>query len=278
MPVPGPTELVRTPCRPADAEQACRSRIRGAQLPARRTTGRRRRVEGQPPVAGEPGLHPGMGFVVGDGPHAAFGVVRPAREADGDAGRDAEVPEHQRHRAREVLAVARARLRDEADECTARCGRRLVRVGEAAAATEPRLEGGRGGIRRACVAAYGDRQLRERCVRSELMMGGERLSNGATVILWPKRRHRDVAPEVEERSLLDELDRVHGLRLRELRRSRPRRVAPRGVPKPSGQAGGKRRETGDVRDQRRIACVEGNRHARPDEPSVRQPEHAHLLA
>jgi len=45
-------------------------------------------------------------------------------------------------------------------------------------ATDPHATAAGGA--RARVAAYGDRQLRERCVRSELMMGGERLRNGAT--------------------------------------------------------------------------------------------------
>ena len=46
----------------------------------------------------------------------AAGVVAPAREAGRDARRNAEVAEHERHRAREVLAVAPPRVRHELDE------------------------------------------------------------------------------------------------------------------------------------------------------------------
>ena len=43
-------------------------------------------------------------------------LPRPAREPDGDAGRDAEIAEHQRHRPGELLAVAELRALEEVDE------------------------------------------------------------------------------------------------------------------------------------------------------------------
>src|SRR5207302_1905233 len=115
------------------AEERERARgVRRAQAAAARS-----RVERQPAVAAEPDLDPRMCVVIGDRPRARALVVGPAREADGDARRDAEVAEHQRHRAREVLAVAALRLHDEADERWRSRLRWMLVVLEAAARAEP---------------------------------------------------------------------------------------------------------------------------------------------
>ena len=65
-------------------------------------------------MTGEPGLDPGMRVVIGHRPRAV--VPRPAREPDGDPGRYPEVPEHQRHRPGELLAVAELGADEEVDE------------------------------------------------------------------------------------------------------------------------------------------------------------------
>src|SRR5581483_12166409 len=94
--------------RPGRRQAARVERVRRAQLAALWTRCGSR-VERQPAVAAEPGLDPRVRGVVGDAPDAALRVVRPARKADDDTRGDAEIAEHQRHRAGEVLAVARAR-------------------------------------------------------------------------------------------------------------------------------------------------------------------------
>ena len=106
-----------------------------------------RRVERQPPVAVEPDLDPRVRIRVGDRPAALVLVEVSAGEARRDTGRDPEIPEHQRHRAREVLAVA-ATVRQEGDERRrAFAHRRRLVVGEVSARAEPRLQRDRRGVR-----------------------------------------------------------------------------------------------------------------------------------
>ena len=90
--------------------ESCR---RGAVIPGQRPPARGG-VERQPAVAGEPRLDPGVGVVVGHDPAVAIALA--AREAARDARRNAEEPEHQCHRAGEVLAVAALALGDEVGE------------------------------------------------------------------------------------------------------------------------------------------------------------------
>ena len=97
------------PERPHGVGRVGRERVHGRERPAAR-----RRVEREPPVAGEPGLDPGVRLLVGHGPDAR--LPGPRGEPDGDARRNAERPQHQRHRARVVLAVSRPRHLDEVDE------------------------------------------------------------------------------------------------------------------------------------------------------------------
>src|SRR5207237_8339535 len=108
---------------------------------------------------------PRMRVVIGDRPRARALVVGPAREADGDARRDAEVAEHQRHRAREVLAVAALRLHDEADERWRSRLRWMLVVLEAAARAEPRLDADRCPIPLPRAPCHPARGLRARLVR-----------------------------------------------------------------------------------------------------------------
>src|SRR5437660_12382576 len=105
---------------------------------ATRAGRRRRRVEREPAVSLEPDLDPGVRVVVGEAP-AGPGEGR-AGEADGDASRNADVPEHERHRAGEVLAVPAPSRERKADE-RRRDDSRVVRIREAAAGDEPALEG-----------------------------------------------------------------------------------------------------------------------------------------
>ena len=83
-----------------------RRRRRRATTPCtpRRPPAAGRRVERQPPVAVEPDLDPRVRS--SRRPAALVLVEVSAGEARRDAGRDPEIPQHQRHRAREVLAVA----------------------------------------------------------------------------------------------------------------------------------------------------------------------------
>src|SRR6185312_16539550 len=75
----------------------------------------RRGVERDPAPAREVDLDPVVSLVVGHRPLVLAGVVAPAREAGRDARRNAEVAEHERHRAREVLAITPLRVRHELD-------------------------------------------------------------------------------------------------------------------------------------------------------------------
>ena len=74
--------------------------------------------------------------------------VRPAREPGGDTGGNAQVAEHERHRAGEVLAVAALSLRHERDE-RRRAGdrRRVLVVRETAAVAQPRFDRDHGRVR-----------------------------------------------------------------------------------------------------------------------------------
>ena len=89
-------------------------RVRRVRVRRRQRAAPRRGIEGQPAMPGEPGLDPGVGIVIGHRPRAV--LPRSAREPDGDPGRNAEVPEHQRHRSGELLAVAELRANEEVDE------------------------------------------------------------------------------------------------------------------------------------------------------------------
>ena len=106
-----------------------------------------RRVERQPPVAVEPdSTH--VRIRVGDSPAALVLVEVSAGEVRRDTGRDPEIPEHQRHRAREVLAVAAIVPRQEGDERRrAFVHRRRLVIGEVFRSKEPRLQRDRRGVR-----------------------------------------------------------------------------------------------------------------------------------
>ena len=99
----------------AGAERPRRRRVRRAQLTA---LGTPRTGSGRTVASRSRGTmpRPRRGRRGPDRPDPPLRVVPAAREADRDAGRDAEVPEHERHRAREVLAVAGSTLGDESDE------------------------------------------------------------------------------------------------------------------------------------------------------------------
>ena len=120
-----------------------------------------------------------MGVQVADEPGVAVRAVRPAGKPDGDAGRNAEVAEHERHRSREVLAVAGTCLRDEADEWRRDHGR-AVRVAEPARDEEPLLEARNRVVRRPGAAGDLVRDLSEGPVRVEVRIGGEQALNPAT--------------------------------------------------------------------------------------------------
>ena len=134
-----PTAPAPTPCeralRARDVEGERRRRVR-AQKPA----ASRRRVERQPAVAGKPDLDPGVGVRVGDRPLAHGPVVAAGREPRGDSRRDAEVPQHQRHRACEVLAVPAAVPGDERDERRNTSSAAAALVVRESARAEPGLE------------------------------------------------------------------------------------------------------------------------------------------
>ena len=91
------------------------------------------------PWPGEPGLDPGVRVVIGHRPRAV--LPRPAREADGDAGRNPEVAQHQRHRPGELLAVAELRPLEEVDERRRPDrARRVLVVAEPAVRAQPALD------------------------------------------------------------------------------------------------------------------------------------------
>ena len=131
------------------------SRVRRAQLPST-GTGCRSRIEGQPAVAAEPHFDPRVRIVVGHAPHAVLRVIGSAREPNGDTCGHAEIAQHQRHGAGEMLAVAGVRPGHEVDERRGRTAvRRPVGVDEAARRAEPRHESRGGRVRRSRVP--GDR-------------------------------------------------------------------------------------------------------------------------
>ena len=89
-------------------------RVGGERVDHRERAPPGRRVEREPPVAGEPRLDPCVRVLVRDRPDT--GPPRPGREPDRDPGRNAEESQHHRHRARVVLAVPGACHLDEVDE------------------------------------------------------------------------------------------------------------------------------------------------------------------
>ena len=216
--------------------------------------------------------------MVGHGPHAGLRVVGAAREPDGDACRHAEIAQHQRHRAREVLAVAGSRLRDEADERRVGDNGRMARVREAAADAEPRFERKRGRIRAARAARHGDRGMLERRVARDLGMRVEHRVDGLQALRRPERGQSNARPDLEERVRLHERLRVQRPRAYELRRLRPRRVAPRRVLEAARQSGREERDPGLGPLQRCVARVERHRDAAADEMGVRKRLDGHLLA
>src|SRR6266542_6661909 len=84
--------------------------------------------------------------VIGDRPRVRVAVVDAADEALRDTRRNTEVPEHQGHGAREVLAVAALRVDDEVEQRIGSRRRRMRRVRETARAAQPRLERERGAV------------------------------------------------------------------------------------------------------------------------------------
>ena len=108
---------------------------------------RRRRVKREPAIPLEPHLDPRVRVMVGEHPRAGRAVVGRPGEADGDASRNSEISEHERHRPGEVLAVPAPRRRSEAARARAR-DVRVVRIREPAVDEEPALEVDDGGVRR----------------------------------------------------------------------------------------------------------------------------------
>ena len=117
-----------------EASKKSDDRVLRAQPPAAG-----RRVERQPPVAVEPDLDPRVRIRVGDRPAALVlvevSMVKPAATRAG-----IEIPEHQRHRAREVLAVAAVSGQEGDERRRAFAHRRRLVIGEVSAQAEPRLQ------------------------------------------------------------------------------------------------------------------------------------------
>ena len=105
---PDPSEHVREAPRLLAERCAGRERERVGRVERAAARGR---IEGKPAPAREIHLDPGVCVSVDDCPGAVFGVVAPAREAGRDSRWDSEQPQHEGHRAGEVLAVAPARCR-----------------------------------------------------------------------------------------------------------------------------------------------------------------------
>ena len=103
----------------------------GAQLRRGRGTaaggrGDGRRVKSHPAVVREPHLDPRVRVDVAHQPLVVDAVARPGREAGRDPRRQPAHPQQQRHRARELLAVAALVVEQEVDERIAADRRRLV--------------------------------------------------------------------------------------------------------------------------------------------------------
>src|SRR5206468_4598763 len=149
-----------------------------------------------------------------------------AREADGDARGDAEIPEHERHCTGEVLAVAGLRARDEVDERRHAAGLdRLLVVPETARGTEPALELDDGLVRRARTARHAQCGVDERSVRPELLR--TRLAEDLAALLGlarlAERDHPRARVDVEIRAKQAGIVGPHPA---QLIRSRPRHGAP----------------------------------------------------
>jgi hypothetical protein len=141
--------------------------------------------------------------MVGDGPHAGF--PGPGGEPDCDASRDTEQAQHDGHRARVVLAVARPGHLDEVDErwLPGRGARRPLLVAEAALAAKPALEQQRRLVGRACPRRAAPCLLPERLVGPERLVPlvGEqavdrRFAPAGAIRLEPCATELEVAPHI----------------------------------------------------------------------------------
>ena len=242
-----------------------------------------RRVERDPAPAGEVDLDPVMRLVIRHGPLVRIGVVAPAREPGSHASRNAEVAEHERHRAGEVLAVAALRLRDELDErrLVRRGHRRLLVVDEPAERrlAEPGLERScsRVRIRRALDDLLGD-------VVERAVLLHEWIAVEARV---EEDIHQEVAvgrAELRHRGRLDDLqvalDRLRVVRpgLPELLGSGPRRVAPDRVGLVALQRAGEDDDVAALVLEGRVGGrVPAHRLRRGDQVVVLERLHGHLL-
>ncbi len=124
--------------------KAARSRVRAlahsgepsdTRVRAQRRRRRGRGVEGHPSQTGKPRLHPGVRVVVAHHPLAGATRGLPGGEAGGHARRHPAHAQKQRHRTRELLAVAPPVLEEEALEGQ-EVRRRRLGVGEAVSEVE----------------------------------------------------------------------------------------------------------------------------------------------
>ena len=217
-----------------------------------------------------------MGVVVGHRPAAV--LVLAAGEAGGDARGNPEHPQHQRHRACEVLAVAALALGDEVRQRRRpTCRRRVLVVGEASGRAQPRLDRDDGAVRRPRVGSQPARLLPHRLVRPEREVAVVREEAVDEPVAAGDAEGVDAgAADVEEAV---ERGRVLGLEPRQLGRAGPRRVAVDRVALPPPEAVvGPHEAVREVEDTAEARCVERDRLRGCDDVGVAERDHLDVLA